>query len=133
MRKKLIYILCSIFFIIKINACESCNFAKENETRIQKLELENAILKSKVETYIAENDKKYNSLTGPIGLIITLLLFIFGIGAFRSVYLAKQEARKAFKEDFEKIKLDIENLKKEAEKELEEIVTFKEIAKSKVN
>jgi hypothetical protein len=128
-----------IIFVLLFESTFACSndgeHIKEFNTindRIALLEKDNAILKAKAEVFVLENDKKFNALTWPLGLIVTLLLIIFGIGAFRSIYLAKQEARKAFKEDFEKIKSDIEELKKQAEKELAQITTIREVAEQRI-
>lgn len=130
---KFLYIL---FFCITTNCfskvennCYTKSLAEGKlEQRVVDLEKENAVLKERVGTFILENDKKLNMLSWPLGIIVVLLGTIYGIGAFRSVVLAKEEARKAFKEDFQEIKKKIDNLRIEAEKELQTIVTVKEIA-----
>ncbi len=136
MLKTLTYIILFVFFTSSpclLGQENVVSLLKESNEKITQLQIENAALKVKLETYISESDKKIGILTWPLGAIITLLVLIYGLGAFRSTQLAKQEARKAFKEDFEKIKSEVEQLRKQAEKELEEIGTLKDAAKASLN
>lgn len=130
-----IFIGLNLLYSTRIFGIENCgteNTKKDLTETIYKLEKENAILKNNLEIYISESDKRMTLFTTLASSLVVLLIVIYGFGAYRSTQLAKQEAQKAFKEDFAKIKNDIESLKKEAEKELVEIVTLKEIAKSKI-
>jgi hypothetical protein len=100
---------------------------KDIDDRIAILSKENAILKAQLEMFISENEKKLSLVTWPLGLVVGLLLTIYGFGAIRSYNVAKQEARKAFEEDFEKLKARIETVKTEAEKQLAEITTIRDL------
>jgi len=130
MRKIVLCILVLFSFNVfsKTNIDSICSKNENIEKRIYDLEKENAVLKEKIDLIISENDKKLGLLTWPLGAIITLLVLIYGFGAYRSVVLAKQEAKKAFKEDFQELKDKIEKLRTEAEKELEIITTVKSMA-----
>lgn len=100
---------------------------QELNVKVTELSKENAILKVRLDMFIGENEKKLSLVTWPLGLVIGLLLTIYGVGAIRSYNIAKQEARKAFNEDFEKIKSRIDSVKVEAERQLAEITTIRDI------
>lgn len=129
MRRFSLYIIlfCCVLAQSFSYACENCNVVKENEIKIQKLEIENVTYKTKFDVYVSESDKRMALFTTLSTSVVGLLIIIYGFGAFRSTQLAKQEARKAILEDFEKTKLELENLKQQAETLVEEIKVLKDV------
>jgi hypothetical protein len=104
----------------------SLNVLSQNDTavlesRIKDIEKENAVLKAKFETYVAESDKKLSLFQSFATALVGLLVVIYGIGFWRAESTSRKTAADEFRKEFDRYDKQFNELKDKGEKIVEDL------------